>query len=197
MKEKLILLILLSLLAMPLAQATYSIGVQPSIININLSPNYPSIVLPLKVWNSGDEDVNFTVEVSSNLYEFTTFRNETILVPARSNVTYNYKEVTITFTKSSGTKFVNGTIAVYAKPSGGTVAVLTRVLVKVNINQTDTLASEPYSFPVSQNTTAVNPTTTTTNTGGGGGGGNIFFLTIAVVISAIILILALKMLQII
>jgi len=153
-------------LFIPIAFATYSVGVQPSYITLYLAPNFPNIVLPLRLWNSGDESVNFTVEVSDNLYEFTSFRNTSVYVPAHSNITYNYKEVDIPFKKTSGNKAVDGTIYVYAKPSGGMVAVVPRVLVKVYIIQTEAPASQPYSFTAPQinqtQTTTTQQTTTTT-----------------------------------
>jgi len=151
---------LLLFLFIPIAFATYSVGVQPSYITLYLAPNFPNIILPLRLWNSGDESVNFTVEVSDNLYEFTTFRNTSVYVPAHSNITYNYREVDITFKKTSGNKTVDGFIYVYAKPSGGMIAVVPRVLVKIYIVQTETPAFQSYSFTTPQ----INQTQTTTTT---------------------------------
>jgi len=147
-------------LFIPIAFATYSVGVQPSYITLYLAPNFPNIVLPLRLWNSGDESVNFTVEVSDNLYEFTTFRNTSVYVPAHGNITYNYREVDITFKKTSGNKTVDGFIYVYAKPSEGMIAVVPRVLVKVYIVQTETPAFQSYSFTTPQ----INQTQATTTT---------------------------------
>ena len=142
------------LLLTPVSIATVSLGVQPSVINVTLSPNYPTIVIPLRLWNEGDEDAVFKLVPDDKLLEFVDFNETEVSVPAHTDRIYNYVEKPITLHKTEGNKSVETGIYISSTPTGsGMVKIIPRVFMKIYIFQSDTATEgKPYTFPTTTTT---------------------------------------------
>lgn len=156
MQEKslfaLLVSLLLILLAVPSVQATTSIGVQPSILEVSLSPDYDRIVIPLRLWNSGDEDANFTLTPAESLKEFTDFTTTSLIVPKNTNRIDNYVEVPVVLKRTTGNKSVETGIYITGRPlneEAGMMKIIPQVFMKIKVNQWDVSQPNvpPFSFP--------------------------------------------------
>lgn len=177
----------------PMANAgVVSLGVQPSQINLFLSKTNDRIILPLKLWNSGDTSANFTL-TPVNLTEFTNFSTTSIFVPANTTRLSNYTTVTIIFTKTTENKTVVGGIYIQARPisTNAIVKIVPQIFMRISINQTDVETEEaPYSFPQSPVANTSNQSSIPNvipNQGGGGGFFSRIPLMVWIIIASILI----------
>lgn len=150
-------------LIIPNVLGEYSIGVQPSIIELNLNPKFDQITLPYRLWNQGSETINITL-IPINISQFTNFTTINVTLKANTSRIENYLTVPVVFKMTTENISTEGGILIRPIPpndamSGTGARLITEVYARIKIIQTDTNTNRPaYSFPV--NTTNSSSTTT-------------------------------------
>jgi hypothetical protein len=128
--------------------ADFSIGVQPSTIELNINPKYDKITLPYRLWNQGSDTITVTIN-PVNISEFTNFTTVNITLSAHTNRTNGYITLPIIFRMTSENKTVEGGIKIRPiPPETGMVKIIPEVFARIKIIQTDVNTGKPaYSFP--------------------------------------------------
>lgn len=154
--------ILLSLI-IPNVFAEFSIGVQPSIISLSLSPQHDQITLPYRLWNQGNDTITIKI-IPMNLTQFTNFSEMNVTLNAHTNRTEGYVTIPVVFRKTSGNITTEGGLLIRPiPPNDGMVRLIPEIFARVLINQTDKNTSSPaYTFPTTNVTANVTGSNTTT-----------------------------------
>lgn len=137
---KKIITIFLLLLFIPFVKAnSIGIGVEPSIVNVELSSVDPVKVVEFKIWNEGDTDTNFTIIPAQLLKNFTDFEEKTYFVPANTTRLGNYTSFKMLFVKKTyGDKELETGFYIRAEvPSNATIGVTPQIFVKTRIKQVE------------------------------------------------------------
>lgn len=129
--------------------AEYSIGIQPSIIQLSISPNYDQMIVPYRLWNQGSDPINISI-VPENISDFTNFTALNLTLKAHTNRTDGYITIPIVFKRTTGNISTEGGLKIKPiLPSNGTISLIPEIFARVLINQTDKNTNNtPYYFPV-------------------------------------------------
>jgi len=150
-------------LIIPNVQASFSIGVQPSTIELNLNPKFEEITLPYRLWNGGTDDLNVSL-IPINISEFTNFTTINVTLKANTSRIENYLTVPVVFKMTTGNISTSGGIMIKPIPpskeagGGSGASIIPQVYAKVKIIQTDTNTNKPaYSFPANTTNNTITP----------------------------------------
>ena len=102
-------------LIIPNVLADFSIGVQPSIIELNLNPKFDQITLPYRLWNQGSETINITL-IPINISQFTNFTTINVTLKANTSRIENYLTVPVVFKMTTGNISTSGGIMIKQIP---------------------------------------------------------------------------------
>ena len=157
-----LIFVMFMLLLMPAARATIGIGVEPTVVRIQLQNIYK---LSVYVWDISDTDDNYTFSVSDSIRSYIQqdctgsnwCEGKGFYVPAGTARKGN--EVLFNFVRSGdAAASVNGSITVKANPvtgNSGTVAISPQVDIRVELAQLSVTTSTTSVMATSVTTTSV------------------------------------------
>jgi hypothetical protein len=148
------------------ADGNITMGIQPSFIEVHLTPSNDRITIPLKIWNQGSDNANFTL-IPFNLTEFTDFTTTSVIVKGNTTRTSNYTVINIVFKRGAGNKTADGGIYVKAEPLGeaGVIKIIPQILMRIRVIQTSVDTGEPpYSSSPTEGGKIIPTTTPPENT---------------------------------